>query len=101
MMQDTLCMGCMKDIGDADVCPHCGFSKDTPQIAPYLPLHTLVAERYLIGKVLSAGGDGVTYMGWDCTRKIADSGIFTGTVGFPHAGYNGYTGETRRGAVVP
>ncbi len=71
MMQDTLCMGCMKEIGDADVCPHCGFSKDTPQIAPYLPLHTLVAERYLIGKVLSAGGDGVTYMGWDCTRKIA------------------------------
>lgn len=71
MVQDTLCMGCMKEIGDAAVCPHCGFSKDTPQIAPYLPLHTLVAERYLIGKVLSAGGDGVTYMGWDCTRKIA------------------------------
>lgn len=71
MMQDARCLGCMKEIGDETVCPHCGFSKDTPQIAPYLPLHTLVAERYLVGKVLSAGGDGVTYMGWDCTRKIA------------------------------
>lgn len=71
MVQDTLCMGCMKEIGDTAVCPHCGFSKDTPQIAPYLPLQTMVAERYLVGKVVSAGGDGATYMGWDCTRKIA------------------------------
>lgn len=71
MVQDTRCLGCMKEIGDAAVCPHCGFSKDTPQIAPYLPLETMVAERYLVGKVLSAGGDGVTYMGWDCTRQIA------------------------------
>lgn len=71
MLQESLCMGCMKEIGEETVCPHCGFSEDTPQIAPYLPLRTVVAERYLIGKTVSAGGDGITYMGWDCTRKIA------------------------------
>lgn len=69
MLQETLCMNCMKEIGDAEVCPHCGFSADGPQIAPYLPFHTLVGGRYVIGKMLSAGGDGVTYIAWDAERK--------------------------------
>lgn len=70
-MLDTLCMGCMKEIGDAKQCPHCGFSVDTPQIAPYLPLRTQVGGRYVVGKMLSAAGDGATYIGWDCERKTA------------------------------
>ena len=60
MLQETLCMHCMKDIGDAEVCPYCGFSADSPQIAPYLPFRTTVGGRYVIGKMLSAGGDGAT-----------------------------------------
>lgn len=70
-MLDTLCMGCMKEIGDARQCPHCGFSVDTPQIAPYLPLRSQVGGRYVVGKMLSAAGDGVTYIGWDRERKTA------------------------------
>ena len=65
MLAENLCMGCMKEIGNAKQCPHCGFHRDTPQITPYLPLQTLISERYVVGKVLSSGGDGVTYMGWD------------------------------------
>lgn len=72
-MLDTLCMNCMKEIGDAAVCPHCGFAADSPQIAPYLPFKTLVGGRYAIGKMLSAGGDGATYIAWDAERKAAVS----------------------------
>lgn len=65
MEAENLCMGCMKEIGSLKQCPHCGFNADTPQITPYLPLRTVIAERYVIGKIIAAGGDGVTYMGWD------------------------------------
>ncbi|HIU36112.1 MAG TPA: PASTA domain-containing protein [Candidatus Fimenecus excrementigallinarum] len=68
-MLDTLCMGCMREIGDAKQCPYCGFSADTPQFAPYLPLRALVGSRYVVGKMLSSGGDGATYIGWDRERK--------------------------------
>lgn len=62
---DHLCMSCMREIGDENQCPYCGFHADSPQLAPYLPLRTVVAERYLAGKLLDYNGDGATYMGWD------------------------------------
>lgn len=65
MNTDHLCMSCMREIGDENQCPYCGFHADSPQLAPYLPLHTVVAERYLAGKLLDYNGDGATYMGWD------------------------------------
>lgn len=58
-------MSCMREIGDENQCPYCGFHADSPQLAPYLPLRTVVAERYLAGKLLDDNGDGATYMGWD------------------------------------
>lgn len=65
MNTDHLCMSCMLEIGDENQCPYCGFHADSPQLAPYLPLRTVVAERYLAGKLLDYNGDGATYMGWD------------------------------------
>ncbi len=62
---DHLCMSCMREIGEEKTCPYCGFHADSPQLAPYLPMRTVVAERYLAGKVLDYNGDGATYMGWD------------------------------------
>lgn len=38
---------------------------------PYLPIRSVVANRYLVGKVLEFNGDGVTYAGWDMTERIA------------------------------
>lgn len=64
-MYETLCMGCMKEKGDAPVCPHCGFREDMPHGAAYLPLRTLIAQRYLVGRVLSANGESVLYIGFD------------------------------------
>ena len=68
---DNLCLSCMKPIGDAKQCPYCGYHADSPQLSPYLPIRSVVANRYLVGKVLEFNGDGVTYAGWDMTERIA------------------------------
>ena len=70
MVAENLCMGCMKEIGSKKQCPFCGFNADSPQITPFLPLRTVISERYVIGKMLSAGGDGVTYMGYDLQNSV-------------------------------
>ena len=66
---DNLCMSCMKEIGNEKQCPHCGYHVDSPQISPYLPVRTVVANRYLVGKLLSYNGEGATYIGWDLFEK--------------------------------
>ncbi|MBP3443021.1 MAG: PASTA domain-containing protein [Clostridia bacterium] len=68
---DNLCMSCMKDIGDLKTCPHCGFHSSTQQISPYLPIRTVLGNRYLVGKLLSYNGDGATYIGLDLSTRSA------------------------------
>ena len=48
---DNLCMSCMKDIGTEKQCPYCGFHADSKQIEPYLPIRTVLGNRYLVGKL--------------------------------------------------
>lgn len=71
----TRCMGCMAEISETEeVCPHCGYKKNTDvKEAYYLLPGKVVGEKYMIGKVLGYGGFGVTYIGWDATlrRKVA------------------------------
>lgn len=69
MTADNLCMGCMKEIGNVQQCPFCGFHNDTVVPAPYLPLRTVIGGRYTVGKVISASGDGVTYIAWDTESR--------------------------------
>lgn len=68
---DHLCMRCMREIGEAKICPHCGYHVDSVQIPPYLPVRTLVANRYLVGTLLDYNSEGATYIGWDLTEKKA------------------------------
>lgn len=68
---DNLCMSCMREIGDEKICPYCGYHVDSAQISPYLPVRTVVANRYLVGKMLEYNGEGATYIGWDLTEKKA------------------------------
>lgn len=67
---DELCMSCMREIGNEKLCPYCGFHADSPQIAPYLPIRSTIANRYLVGKLIDYNGDGASYMGWDLSAKI-------------------------------
>ncbi len=73
-MEFNRCMGCMEEISpDLDVC-HCGYIKGTPAKEIYhLEPETILAGRYIVGKVLGFGGFGITYIGWDLEmdRKVA------------------------------
>ncbi len=60
-----LCMECMKNKGEADICPYCNYKDDGLQTAPYLATKTWLMDRYLVGKVMTFDAEGVTYMGWD------------------------------------
>lgn len=62
-----LCMGCMEHYEDAlEICPHCGYAEDTkPENVMHMPHGSIVADRYIIGRVIGYGGFGVTYIGWD------------------------------------
>ncbi len=68
---DNLCMSCMREIGESKQCPYCGYHVDSAQIHPYLPVRTLIANRYLVGKMLEYNGEGATYIGWDLADKKA------------------------------
>ena len=61
----------MREIGEAKQCPYCGFLSESAQIPPYLPVRTVIANRYLVGKMLEYNGEGATYIGWDLTEKKA------------------------------
>lgn len=84
MGAEQLCMGCMREIGEAERCPHCGFYKESPQIAPYLSLRSVVDGRYLIGKLLRSNGEAAVYVGFDLesrtrvtVREFLPEGYFT------------------------
>ena len=55
-------------------CPHCGFDpRRVTGIEYALPMGTILAGKYLVGRVLGQGGFGITYVGWDIAleRKVA------------------------------
>ena len=65
-----LCYGCMKDAKGEQICPHCGFSKDTVQNSPFLPLGTkLDKDRYTVGRVLDNRSDSARYIAFDNTEN--------------------------------
>ena len=55
---------------DTARCPYCGFCPSEYQQNPRcLPPDTILAGKYLVGKVLGEGGFGITYMGYDLNMK--------------------------------
>ena len=66
------CLNCMEIYQDEfDVCPLCGYVENTVSEIPYaLPASTVIADRYIIGTVIGAGGFGITYVAWDTKLEI-------------------------------
>lgn len=61
----SLCMGCMREIGDNVICPSCGFDNSKEQHSPFLPYGTVLHGRYVIGTVLNTNGESSRYISFD------------------------------------
>lgn len=66
---NNLCMNCMKPTETQGVCPYCGFDNQSVQTYPYLPCQTVLAERYMIGRLIERFSDSVLYMGYDLSQR--------------------------------
>ncbi len=72
-MELSKCFGCMEDF-QGYPCPNCGYDPAKDKRMEYaLPPETILAGKYMAGRVLGQGGFGITYIGWDITleRKVA------------------------------
>ncbi|MGD9731126.1 MAG: SUMF1/EgtB/PvdO family nonheme iron enzyme [Desulfamplus sp.] len=67
MNLNKMCMGCMKEKQSLNpVCPLCGYDESERRSPLVMRHRTLLADQYVVGKVLGKpGGFGITYLGWD------------------------------------
>ena len=66
---NNLCMGCMSSLSGEQVCSVCGFDASKYNEPNSLPLHTKLAGRYLVGKVLSKTSEGFNYLSFDTVTE--------------------------------
>jgi serine/threonine protein kinase len=68
----NMCMGCMQDKGDSDVCPRCGYQMDRRRSPSALPYQSILNNKFLVGRILGKpGGFGITYLAWDLVLHTA------------------------------
>ena len=63
------CFGCM-NLTSSAVCERCGWSAGQNNESHQLPVGTILAGKYLVGRALGQGGFGITYLGWDLNLDI-------------------------------
>lgn len=70
-MESKLCMNCFAGYHpeEGSICPVCGWDNTKAQIREGLPFHTVLASRYVIGRVKAMNGEGITYAALDRTAK--------------------------------
>ena len=61
----SLCIGCMREIADNIICPHCSFDNTKQQSAPLLPYGTVLEKRYIIGKEVEINTESTRYIAYD------------------------------------
>lgn len=66
---NNLCMGCMSSLSGEKVCSVCGFDGQNYNEPNSLPLRTVLAGRYVVGKVLSKTEDTITYLSFDTVTE--------------------------------
>lgn len=66
---NKLCMGCMSSLNGDAVCSVCGFDSSKYNEPNALPLRTMLAGRYLVGKVIATTGEGFSYLSFDTVTE--------------------------------
>lgn len=67
----NVCIGCMKPLDLKGGCSFCGMKQEEYNPIPRCLLPgTVLAKRYVLGKVLGEGSFGITYIGWDTYMDI-------------------------------
>lgn len=91
MNLDNLCMNCFEPLTQGSVCAKCGFDNDSVSDMLFLPRKTVLAEKYVVGNVLSQESDAITYAGYDTesrrsvtVRELAPKGIANRLEGNPN-----------------
>ncbi len=70
-VQIDRCMGCMNEKLYSGPCAVCGYTDNDADPAECLAPKTLLADRYIIGKLISRGGEGALYLAFDKTENKA------------------------------
>ena len=60
-----LCLGCMNKLDDNGNCNFCNYDSTVLQSNSYLTPGTTLDDRYIVGRVLSSNGEGISYIGYD------------------------------------
>lgn len=85
MFSDNLCTNCFGQMPRGGAyCPHCGYDASAPDnsvqfaLAPF----TMLNNRYMLGRVLGAGGFGITYIAYDIATnmRVAVKEYFPGAI---------------------
>ncbi len=63
------CMGCMNEKLYEGPCAVCGYNGEKPDAEGFLEPETFLSDRYIIGKLISKGGDGAVYIAFDTTEN--------------------------------
>lgn len=63
-----LCMGCMSRLDENGKC-RCGYDENAPTDSACLPIRTVVGNRYLVGRMISMNGEGITYICFDTENE--------------------------------
>ena len=66
MEEIFFCPNCMEKTAPVNgKCPVCGCNMNMENAPHQLPVNTILYGRYIVGRVLGAGGFGITYIGYD------------------------------------
>lgn len=66
MANKSLCMGCMSPLHEGDSkCSRCGYPVGGVNPPEYMRIRTVLADRYMVGRVLEVTGDSAVYIGMD------------------------------------
>ncbi len=69
--QQALCLNCLEPKSNPGVCSLCGVDdRNMPDVINSISPGSILQERYLIGRILGAGGFGITYLAYDLRLQI-------------------------------